>query len=105
MIEPTKRTYAFLGLFFLFVVLHNFASWLIGSEEAVFFLLSLASGAGFAIALIFYTLVFIKTGQPKDWWKTGWLGLLGLAGFLPGFGAKYFGLYGLFGLFGLRRGK
>jgi hypothetical protein len=53
---------------------------LFGIEEAVFFLLTLIFATLAVVFVVFRTLRFWQTGQPQDWWKVGWLGVLVLVG-------------------------
>ena len=100
--KEVRRTYILIGLFLLFVLLHNFVSAVLDIEEVIFFLCGLLSGVLFILSVLYTTLLYIRQHRPQDLWTLGWLGLLGLVGFLPNFGPMFFGLYGFFGYFGLK---
>jgi hypothetical protein len=48
------------GLAVFFAILHNVVYGLIGFEESVFFTLSLLSGLGFVVFLIYISIAYIK---------------------------------------------
>jgi len=101
--KQTKITYILVGLSVLSVILHNAFYGLFKIEEPVFFILTFVFAISFVISVIYYTISYIKKGEPRDLWKIGFLGLFGLIGLIasPGF----YGLFGLFGFFGARSWK
>lgn len=98
-----KRTYLMFFMFLLFTFVHNLISAVLDYEEGVFFSLALVSGLAFIVSLVYTIFLYIKEDRMDELWKFGWLGLIGLSGFLPCFGPLYFGLYGFFGFFGLKK--
>ncbi|MFC1905818.1 hypothetical protein ACFLXL_03320 [Chloroflexota bacterium] len=86
----------------LSVILHNILSVALGTEEAVFFILTFVFIIGFVVSVLYCTVSYIRKGEPADLWKLGWLGLLGLLGLMPQFTFGLFGFFGFFGFFGAR---
>ena len=103
MTKQTKITYVLFGLSILSVILHNAISAYFKIEEPIFFVLTFTFLLSFVISVIYYTVSYVKKGEPKDLWKIGFLGLFGLIGLIasPGF----YGLFGLLGFFGARSWK
>ncbi len=82
------------------VIIHNFFYALTGKEELTFFLLAIILIAAFCVSVIYNIITFLNKGEPKDIWKMGWLGILGvLAIFIP----AMITFYGFFALFGLKK--
>ena len=72
------------------------------SFSIVFFFLSIASFLAFIVYFLIGTIIRVIKKKPADWWKLGFIGLMGLLGFIPQFGPRFYGLYGFFALFGLK---
>jgi len=102
-IASVKKVYLFLGLAIAAIVLHNVFYGLFKVEEPVFFTLALASISAFVLSVVWVTLGYLKTKEPKDLWKLSWLGFLGLFGLLPGSNLGFLGFFGFFGFLGMRR--
>jgi len=90
------------GLAVILVVLHNAFFMVFNIEEGVLFLLALLAATAFVGSLIYNLIIHRKTGEPKDLWKIGFLGLLGLAGFIPGMNVSFFLAFAFFGFFYIR---
>jgi len=101
--KQTGISYLLLILALAAAFLHNAVYGLFLIEEPVFFSLTLLFFLAFVVSVGYNVYLYSQKGQPKDLWKLGWLGILGLVGFLPGFGPNFFGLYGFFGFFGLKK--
>jgi len=82
------------------VIIHNFIYAVFQFEEAILFLTSLFLILGFTASVIYNILTYINRGQPKDIWKMGWLGLIGI---LSIFAPPLILFYGFFAFFGLKK--
>ena len=101
----TKRIilcYALIVMSVLSVILHNVLSAVMGSEEAVFFILTFVFALDFVVYVLYCTVSYIRKGEPADLWKLGWIGLLGLLGLVPPLTFGLFGFFGFLGFFGAR---
>lgn len=102
--KQTKLSYWLIVSSIICATLHNLTYGLLGIEEPIFFLLTLLFFFAFIVSVVYNIFTYIKEGEPKDLWKLGWLGLFGPLGFIPRFGASFYGLYGFFAFFGLEKG-
>jgi hypothetical protein len=82
------------------VVIHNFIYAIFRIEEAVLFITALMLTLIFAVSVIYNVLTYINKGEPKDVWKMGWLGLIGILGV---FAPPLIFFYGFFAFFGLKK--
>lgn len=103
--KQTGISYLLLVLALAAGFLHNAVYGLFLVEEPIFFSLTLLLALVFIISIGYNTYTHIRKGKPKDLWRLGWLGIMGLVGFLPSFGPGFFGLYGFFAFFGLKGNK
>jgi len=100
---PIQMTYFFFGFMVLFIMLHTIFYGLMGSGDLFFLFLTLVMIAGFCISIFINLYSYMLTGEPKNIWQLGWLGLAGLVGLLPDYGPDFYGLFGFFGFFGTKK--
>lgn len=96
-----NNTYLLLAISFISFILHNAIYAIFRAEEAVFFLLTLASFGLFVVSIIANLIKYIIKKEPEDIWKLGWLGLIGLLGLVEG--AEFFGFFGFFAFLGFKK--
>ena len=71
-------------------------------EDVLFVVLTLVFTVGFVASVLYCTVSYIRSGEPADLWKLGWIGLLELLGLVPQLTPGLFGFFGFFGFFGAR---
>ena len=101
-IGSVKKVYLLFGLAVLSAILHNLFYAIFKMEEGIFFILTLVFFFGFWAYLIAVVFRYLRSGQPKDIWKLGWFGLLGLYGFSSDFNHG-FAIFLVFTLFFLAK--
>lgn len=99
MSKPVKLTYIFFAGIVLGSIIHNFGSAILGFEEPVFFFVSILSIPAFFISAIYTLIRRLVKGEPKDIWKLGFLGLLGLVTIMPNFRPVFYIWFAFFGFF------
>ena len=82
------------------VFIHNGINAVFGIEEAVFFFVSLILILAFWVAVVYAVVLYLNRGKPKDIWKLGWLGALGV---LSIFAPPMIVFYGFFAFFGVKK--
>jgi hypothetical protein len=96
-----------LGLLTLVLpITHNMIYALFGVEEGLFILLSIAAFVLFQVTALKSFFGYKKTGEPKDLWKLGFLGLLGpIYVFVFHLPLGFLGFLGFFGYFSFYKKK
>lgn len=84
------------------IIIHNLFYALTARMEMTFLLLSIILVAAFYVSVVYNIITYLNRKKPKDIWKMGWLGVLGILSiFIP----AMITFYGFFALFGLKKDK
>lgn len=101
MSKPVRISYLLLGLAALGSIAHNLLYTLLGREEVISFIITAALLLGFLISVLVNVITYFRSRQPHDIWRLGWLGVLGVFGFVL-HAPRLYVLFALYVFFGFR---